>query len=85
VLDSKGHPDVAGLARELGATLVLSGYVPPPRVADLLARWVPIARRRAEVDGWAVPHEPEPEPWESRDLLDPAPTRSAGPAAVDRA
>jgi hypothetical protein len=79
VLDSKGHPDVAGLARELGATLVLSGFVPPPRVADLLARWVPIARRRAEVDGWAVPQEPEPEPWESRDFLEPAPARFAGP------
>jgi hypothetical protein len=84
VLDPKGHPGVAGLARELGATLVLSGFVPPPRVADLLIRWVPIARRRAEADGWAVPHAPDPEPWESRELFDPSLKHSARPAAIDR-
>jgi hypothetical protein len=81
VLDPKGHPGVASLARELGATLVISGFVPPPRVADLLARWVPIARHRADVDGWALPHEPVPEPWESPDLFGP----SSGWPAVNHA
>ncbi len=67
VLDPKAYPGVAPLAREIGATHVLSGMVPPPTVASLLERWLPLARRRAEADGWSVEPEPEPEPWD--DLL----------------
>lgn len=63
VLDPRAHPGVPPLASELGATLVLAGVVPPPRVADLVARWLPIARRRAEADGWAVTVGAEPDPW----------------------
>lgn len=53
VLDPRAHPPVAPLARELGATHVFSGPAPPPAVAELLGRWVPLAFRRAEADGWA--------------------------------
>jgi hypothetical protein len=41
------------LARELGATQVLSGFVPPPEVARLLGRWVLLAQRRTECSGWS--------------------------------
>ena len=55
VLDPADHPGLSALAFELGATLVMAGVVPPPRVAALLLRWLPLARRRAERDGWARP------------------------------
>jgi hypothetical protein len=55
VLDPRGHPGVTPLAFELGATLVLAGVAPPPRVAELLLRWLPLARRRGEAEGWAPP------------------------------
>ena len=38
VLDPEARSELTGLARELGATYVGSGYVPPPFVAELLAR-----------------------------------------------
>ena len=65
VLDPESHPDVACLARELGATHVVSGFVPPPRVAELLARWIALALQRIDKSGWsrtAVP-ESQTEPW----------------------
>jgi hypothetical protein len=58
VLDPRRHPGVTDLAFELGATLALAGAVPPPRVAGLLLRWLPLARRRAEADGWALAKNP---------------------------
>ena len=65
VLDPEAHEGVALLARELGATHVISGVATPPDVADLLARWLPLAQRQAESEGWsnAPPPVPEPEPW----------------------
>ena len=54
---------MATLARELGATLVLSGHVPPPVVAELLDRWLSLARRRTDADGWSARMAPEPESW----------------------
>jgi hypothetical protein len=65
VLDPEAHDGVAGLARELGATHVASGFVPPPVVARLLARWVELARRQIERDGWSRTSYPETEaePW----------------------
>jgi hypothetical protein len=65
VLDPEDHDEVAGLARELGATHVASGYVPPPFVASLLARWIELAQRRIERDGWSRTSFPktETEPW----------------------
>ena len=65
VLDPDSLDGVAPLARELGATHVVSGPTTPPAVAALLRRWLPLARRRAEAAGWSVPtlEPPEPEPW----------------------
>jgi hypothetical protein len=84
VLDPASHPGVPELALELGATLVLNGFVPPPRVAELLLRWLPIAARRAEADGWVATAETEPELWERDDLLGPAPARFGATTANDR-
>ncbi len=69
VLDPADHPGVAAFARELGATLVFSGPVVPPAVEAILERWLPLARRRAEGDGWARPSGPEPEFWERPELF----------------
>lgn len=65
VLDPEAHEGVAVLARELGATHVIAGVATPPAVADLLARWLPMAQRQAEGEGWsnAPPPVPVPEPW----------------------
>lgn len=65
VLDPEADDGVAGLARELGATLAVSGFVPPPIVADVLTRWVGLAARRIERDGWSRTSFPETEtePW----------------------
>lgn len=63
VLDPGDRPGVATLARELGATQILSGHAPPPAVAELLTRWLPIARHRTEADGWSIRPGPEPDPW----------------------
>jgi hypothetical protein len=65
VLDPAADPEVPGLARELGATHVVSGFVPPPVVAERIVRWVVIARRRIELAGWARTTFPETEtePW----------------------
>ena len=65
VLDPGVHDEVALLARELGAAHVFSGVVTPPAVARLLERWILLAQRRTEADGWSSAHKPEPEsePW----------------------
>ena len=77
VIDPEAVDGVPELARELGATCVLSGLAPPPRVADLLARWLPLARRRTEGQGWSrqIPPRPEPEPWNWLNPLLADPTR----------
>ncbi len=65
VLDPEVHHEAAGLARELGATHLIPGFVPPPVVASLLRRWVKLAQRRIEHRGWsrALTPDPELEPW----------------------
>lgn len=65
MLDSAPHAGLSAIARELGAARVLSGPIPPPFVADLLGRWLCLARRRAEESGWQGPpaRATEPEPW----------------------
>jgi hypothetical protein len=67
MLDADAREGVSPLARELGAGHVMSGVITPPAVVSLLARWLPLAQRRAESDGWAG--DPEPEPWERNDPL----------------
>ena len=74
VLDPESNNEVPDLARELGATHVFSGFVPPPVVADLVARWVAAAALRLEVAGWSRTTFPETEtePWSwLTDLLAP--------------
>jgi hypothetical protein len=65
VLDPEAHDHVAEIALELGATHVASGFVPPPFVASLLSRWVLLAQRRLDRDGWSRTSYPETEtePW----------------------
>jgi hypothetical protein len=65
VLDPEANDGVAAFARELGATYAVSGFVPPPVVADLLTRWVALAVHRIERDGWSRTSFPETEtePW----------------------
>jgi hypothetical protein len=65
VLDLEAHPAVPGLARQLGATHVVSGFVPPPAIADLLDRWIALARRSLEQAGWSRTTFPpsEADPW----------------------
>lgn len=59
VSNPDSHTEVTTLARELGATYVLSGFVPPPEVAGLLIRWITLARRHIERDGWSRTSSPE--------------------------
>jgi hypothetical protein len=71
VFDPLTHDGVSTTARELGATLVLSGVVVPPKVVALLQRWLPVARQRSESDGWSVPIGAEPDPWGRPDPFAP--------------
>lgn len=64
VLDPASTPGASVLGRELGATLVRSGFVPPPEVEALLARWLSVARRRTDASGWVYESVAEPEPWD---------------------
>lgn len=65
VIDPDGRAEVCQLALELGATYVVSGSVPPPEVASLVSRWIELASRREEREGWGRSDNPEnlPEPW----------------------
>ncbi len=64
VLDPGSTPGVSILARELGATLVKSGFVSPVEVEGLLARWLSLSRRRQSVVGWTDEAKVEPELWD---------------------
>ncbi len=65
VLDPEALLEVAQLARELGATHVIRGCVPPPIIASLLRRWIALAQARIDHAGWAKALIPdsESEPW----------------------
>ena len=71
VLDPEGHEGVAELARELGATHVIAGFVPPPEVAGLIDRWITLAERRAGQTGWSRP-VPAPMPQDADEWLQAA-------------
>lgn len=60
VLDPARNEEIALLARELGATLVLGGQVVPPVLESLLQRWIPLSIQRAKREGWCRSVEPEP-------------------------
>jgi hypothetical protein len=55
VLDRSGDHTVWEVAREIGATAVLHESQRPPELLDLLLRWLALARRRTERDGWMPP------------------------------
>jgi hypothetical protein len=55
ILDPAPSEGVAELARELGATHVISGFVPPPEVAALIDRWIGLAAAQAQREGWSRP------------------------------
>ncbi len=67
VLDPEAHDGVAELARELGATHVISGFVPPPEVAGLIDRWITLAEIQTDRAGWSRPMTTDapqdPEGW----------------------
>jgi hypothetical protein len=91
VLDPEVHAETAALARELGATQIMPGFVPPPVVASLLRRWVTLAERRIEQSGWSRTLNPDPgtEPWSwlAAYLTDPAGaklTQTTAPRAEPR-
>jgi hypothetical protein len=58
VLDPEAVPGAALFARELGATHVVSGFVAPPAIAELLDAWIALAVRQADREGWARRMEP---------------------------
>lgn len=65
VLDPESRPEIAGPARDLGATHVVSGFMPPPEVAGLLDRWIALAWSDLERAGWsrAAPLDATTDPW----------------------
>ena len=83
VLDPEAKPDLRGLARELGATHVCSGFVPPPVVAGLVDRWITMARHGIESAGWSLTTFPETatEPWSwlADHLLEPVEMTASEP------
>lgn len=54
LIDPLCHTEMPLLARELGATHVLTRPVTPPIVSGLLAHWIPLALRRSESEGWSA-------------------------------
>jgi hypothetical protein len=63
VLAPAPHPEMNQLAREIGAVHVFEGSVAPPVVLDLLHRWLALARRRREGEGWQKEETIPDEPW----------------------
>ena len=60
VLDSEDREGIRELARELGATHVVSGFASPPEVAGLVARWVRLAAAETDRGGWSRPMPVDP-------------------------
>ena len=96
VLNPEFHDEAAGLARELGATHVASGYVSPSFVASILARWIELAKRSMDRGGWSraslADASNEPWAWLGDVLGDPrciqatstpVARRSRGPRLID--
>jgi hypothetical protein len=65
VIDRNGDDAAKMAARELGATCVLTGFVPPPVVASLLKDWVDLAAAEIDRSGWNRSEFPETvtDPW----------------------
>jgi DNA-binding NarL/FixJ family response regulator len=69
VLDPDAIEGVVELARELGASLAISGFVPPPEVASLIDRWIKLAVAQTEREGWSRSLAAEP-PFDAESLLE---------------
>ena len=84
MLDPEAQAGADHPARELGATHVWTGFTPPPLVAELIARWIALARRGIESAGWSRTTFPEtatdPWSWLSDYLGEPARLTDAQPA-----
>lgn len=67
VLDPEATEEVPAVARELGATEVISGFIPPPEVAARIGHWISLAALQIEREGWsrplAVEAPDDPESW----------------------
>ncbi|QDV36575.1 hypothetical protein [Tautonia plasticadhaerens] len=61
-LDPEDRPEVRHLARPAGASMLWSGFAPPPDVAALVDRWIDVARLRASRAGRAALPGYEPDP-----------------------
>lgn len=68
-IDGEGRDDLRRAARECGATYVWSGFAPPPPVADLIDRWIALARRRLIEAGPAASPAPEGDPLDPLALI----------------
>ncbi|MDG3003580.1 hypothetical protein [Paludisphaera mucosa] len=60
LLDAEGRPEVAAVARELGASLAEPGRATPPQVAAWLARWLALAAKAIRAEGWSRPSPADP-------------------------
>jgi DNA-binding NarL/FixJ family response regulator len=69
VVDPDANEGVVELARELGASLAISGFVPPPDVASLIDRWIKLAAAQTEREGWSRGLAAEP-PFDVESLLE---------------
>jgi hypothetical protein len=61
-LDPEGRPEARDLARGCGATALRSGFEPPPRVAELIGRWIGLAQVRSSRAGRGAFSDDEPDP-----------------------
>lgn len=75
VLDPSRQEGVAGLARELGASRVISGQCPPPRIVEILENWCRLCLARRKSAGWLPDAAEDPDWWNEPAL--------AGPRRVD--
>jgi hypothetical protein len=62
VLDPEDRPEPRELARGCGATILWSGFSPPPRVAELIERWIGLAQLRSARAGRGTFSDDEPDP-----------------------
>jgi hypothetical protein len=85
VIDAEARDGVKALARELGATHVVSGFAAPPEVAELIARWVMLAAVEIERAGWSrpLPVDPAKHPMEWIEGLIAEAGNAPGPTPPD--
>ncbi|GIW88450.1 MAG: hypothetical protein KatS3mg108_2774 [Isosphaeraceae bacterium] len=60
---SHDDPQLATLARTLGASHVVASPIPPPVVASLLHRWLKLSLTRRDRSGWVGQPNPSADAW----------------------